>query len=232
MSDGEIKRIISELSDVTLESEDNLDALMHAMLELDEYKFNKILDHNIASKGFEATMDDIVYPMMEKLSMMWIAGSIKGVHENFVAEVIRRKTIVAIDQCTTVHNPDAIRFLIYLPENETHELSLLFLHFILKNSGINVINLGTEIPLIDVLEGQRICNANYIFTIFNDSFAETPLQPYLNELSKHIEDCTILISGYQTAIQNINEPYNVKILKSLSDVKTFVQKANPSVVTK
>ena len=232
MTDGDIKRIVSELSDVTLESEDNLDALMHAMLELDEFKFNKILDHNIESKGFEITMDEIVYPMMEKLSMMWIAGSIKGVHENFVANVIRRKTIVAIDQISSEYKANADRCLIYLPENETHELSLLFLHFLLKDAGINVINLGTGIPLIDVLEGQRISKANYVFTIFNDSFSDAPLQPYLNELSKHLEGSTILISGYQTAIQNINVPYNVKVLKSLNEVKTFVKATNPQVQVK
>lgn len=232
MTDGEIKKIISELSDVTLESEDNLDALMHAMLELDEFKFNKILNHNIASKGFEVTMDEIVYPMMEKLSMMWIAGSIKGVHENFVANVIRRKTIVAIDQSSTEYNAKAPRCLIYLPENETHELSLLFLHFLLKDAGINVINLGAGVPLIDVLEGQRISHAEFVFTIFNDSFSDTPLQPYLNELSKHLEDSTILISGYQTAIQNINVPYNVKVLKSLSEVRSFVKETNTKVSVK
>ena len=232
MSDGEIKRIVSELSDVALESEGNLDALMHAMLELDEFKFNKILDHKIASNGFETTMEDIVYPMLEKLSMMWIAGSIKGVHENFVANVIRRKTIVAIDQTSNGYNPTALKCIIYLPENETHELSLLFLHFLLKDAGINVINLGSGVPLIDVLEGQRICKAEYIFTIFNDSFTDDPLQPYLNELSKHLERCTILISGYQTAVQNINAPHNVKVLKSLSDVKTFVKETNPQVSVK
>ena len=232
MSDGEIKELISELSDVTLESEDKMDALMHAMLELDEFKFNKILDHNIASKGFESTMDDIVYPMMEKLSMMWIAGSIKGVHENFVANVIRRKTIVAIDQASAVQKADAPKCIIYLPENETHELSLLFLHFLLKDSGIKVINLGSGVPLIDVLEGQRISEAQFIFTIFNDSFSESPLQPYLDELSKHLEGCTILISGYQTAIQNIKEPYNIKVLKNLNEVKSFVKAANPKVSTK
>jgi DNA-binding transcriptional MerR regulator len=232
MSDGEIKRIVSELSDVALESEDNLDALMHAMLELDEFKFNKILDHNIDSNGFETTMDDIIYPLMEKLSMMWIAGSIKGVHENFVANVIRSKTIVAIDQTSNGYNPNALKFIIYLPENESHELSLLFLHFLLKDVGIKVINLGSGIPLIDVLEGQRICRADYVFTIFNDSFTDAPLQPYLNELSKHLEGCTILISGYQTAVQNINAPDNVKILKSLSDVKTFVKETNPQVSVK
>jgi len=232
MTDGEIKDLVAELSDVALDSEDNLDALMHAMLELDEFKFNKILDHNIASKGFEVTMDEIVYPMMEKLSMMWIAGSIKGVHETFVANLIRRKTIVAIDQCNTELKADAPKCLIYLPENETHELSLLFLHFLLKDAGIKVINLGAGIPLIDVLEGQRICEAKYVFTIFNDSFTESPLQPYLNELSKHLEGCTILISGYQTAVQNINVPYNAKVLKNLNEVKSFVQDTNPELSVK
>lgn len=232
MSDGEVKQLVSELSDVTLESEDNLDALMHAMLELDEFKFNKILDHNIESRGFEITMDEIVYPMMEKLSMMWIAGSIKGVHESFVANVIRRKTIVAIDHASPVHKENATRILIYLPENETHELSLLFLHFLLKDSGINVVNLGAGVPLIDVLEGHKICKADYVFTIFNDSFSESPLQPYLNELSKHLEGTTILISGYQTAMQNINVPYNVKVLQSLTDVKNFVKSNNPKVTAK
>jgi len=232
MTDGDIKKIVSELSEVSLESEDNLDALMHAMLELDEFKFNKILDHNIESKGFEITMDEIVYPMMEKLSMLWIAGAIKGVHENFVANVIRRKTIVAIDQSSTDYHADSTRCLIYLPENETHELSLLFLHFLLKDAGINVINLGSGVPMIDVLEGQKICKAEFIFTIFNDSFTDSPLQPYLNELSKHLKGCIILISGYQTAIQNINVPDNVKVLKSLSEVKTFVNSTNLHISVK
>jgi len=77
MTDSEMKTLVSQLSDVTIEKEDNLDSLMFAMLELDEYKFNKILDHNISSRGFEETMNEVVYPLMEKLSMMWVAGSIK-----------------------------------------------------------------------------------------------------------------------------------------------------------
>lgn len=232
MSDGEMKRLVSELSEVSIETEDYLDSLMFAMLELDEYKFNKILEHNINSKGFESTMNDIVYPLMEKLSMMWIAGSIKSVHENFVANVIRRKTIVAIDSKSKESHPEAKRFLIYLPEGESHELSLLFLHFLLKDIGLNVINLGSDIPLIDVLEGQKIFKANYIFTMFNDSFSQSPLQPYLNELSKRLPDTKILISGYQTAVQNIELPKNVSLLRSISDVKVFAEKANINAYAK
>ena len=232
MGEGEMKRLVSELSEVSIKTEDKLDSLMFAMLELDEYKFNKILEHNISSKGFEATMNDVVYPLMEKLSMMWIAGSIKSVHENFVANVIRRKTIVAIDNKSKECHPDAKRFLIYLPEGESHELSLLFLHFLLKDLGLNVINLGSDIPLVDVLEGQKIFKANYIFTLFNDSFSQSPLQPYLNELSRHLPNSKILISGYQTAIQNLELPENVSLLRSISDVKIFAEKASNNVLAK
>jgi len=221
MSEGEMKQLVSELSDVSITTEDNLDSLMFSMIELDEFKFNKILDHNISSKGFEDTMNDVVYPLMEKLSMMWIAGSIKGVHENFVSNIIRRKTVVAIDSRSRVNNPASDRFLIYLPENESHELSLLFLHFILKDKGLNVINLGTNVPMIDVLEGQKIFKADYIITLFNDSYASEPLQPYLTELSKHLKDCEIFISGYQTAIQNLELPQNITILNSISDIKLY-----------
>ena len=232
MTDSEMKRIVSDLSDVSIDTEDNLDSLMFAMLELDEYKFNKILDHNISSKGFEDTMNDVVYPLMEKLSMMWIAGSIKGVHENFVANIIKRKTIVAIDLKSKENAPKAKRFLIYLPKNESHELSLLFLHFLLKDMGLNVINLGSDVPLIDVLEGQKIFKADYVFTMFNDSFSQEPLQPYLNEISKHLSGCQILISGYQTAIQNIELPENMNMLRSISDVKTLAQKVNKEATVK
>ena len=231
MSDGEMKKLVGELSEVTIDTEDYLDSLMFAMLELDEYKFNKILDHNISSQGFESTMNEVVYPLMEKLSMMWIAGSIKSVHENFVANVIRRKTIVAIDNKSRESHPDAKRFLIYLPEGESHELSLLFLHFLLKDMEINVINLGSNIPLIDVLEGQRIFKPDYIFTMFNDSFSQSPLQPYLNELSRHLASSKILISGYQTAIQNIELPENVSLLRSIMDVKTFATDTGKNVLT-
>lgn len=109
---------------------------MLSMFELDETKFNIILDHQISSKGFENTMNDIVYPLLDKLSIMWIAGSVKGVHENFVSNIIRRKTIVEIDKLNKTEGIQGFRCLIYLAENESHELSLLFLQYILAKTGL------------------------------------------------------------------------------------------------
>jgi len=224
MSPEDIKKKVVELTEVGSMFEDQLDSLMLAMFELNELKFNIILDHQIESKGFEEAMNIVVYPLLDKLTMMWIAGAVKGVHENFVSNIIKRKTIVEIERLSKLNNVNHLKCLIYLPENESHELSLLFLHYILIKNNAKVINLGTGVSLIDVIEGRNIFKADLVFTMFNDSFAEAPLQPYINELSKNLKECRVLISGFQTVNQDITLPDNVEIVKSINAVKEYVQK--------
>ena len=222
MSSDQIRQKVANYTKVGAIFEDQLDALMMSMFELDETKFNIILDHQINSKGFEKTMNDIVYPLLDKLSIMWTAGSIKGVHETFVTNIIRKKTIVQIDSLGRQNGLSNVRCLIYLPENDTHELSLLFLEYLMLAMKIKVINLGMSVPLIDVLEGKNIFKAKYIFTIFNDSFTESPLQPYLNDLAKNSTDQEIIISGFQTTNQKITLPQNMRILHNIPQIKNFL----------
>lgn len=228
LSNEELKARVAEVVQVGSAFEDQLDSLMLAMFDLEEAKFTLILDHQIESKGFEETMEKIVYPLLDKLSMMWLAGSIKGVHENFVVNIIRKKTIVAIDKIKYKEVRQDNRFLIYLPENESHELSLLFLHYILASSGIKVLNLGTNVSIYDVLDAYQIFRPKYIFSLFNDSFAETPLQPYLDELIRNCPDSHLLISGFQTASQKILLPPKSKVLHSIDQVKDFIKSLRSS----
>ncbi len=222
MANAEIMQKVAELTDVGELFEDQIDSMMLSMFELDESKFNIILEHQIAAKGFEEAMNTIVYPLLDKLSVMWLAGSVKGVHENFVSNIIKRKTIIEIDRLLQSQPKTKLRALVYLPEQETHELSLLFLQFVLVSKGIKVINLGSNVPLIDVLEGKNIFYPDFIFAIFNDSFSESPLQPYINELGKNTKDTYVLISGFQTVSQQLTLPSNVKILNGIEQIKEFI----------
>lgn len=226
MPSDEIKQKVAKYTEVGSVFEDQLDSMMLAMFELDENKFNIILDHQISANGFEEAMNIVVYPLLDKLSMMWLAGSVKGVHENFVSNIIRRKTMVEIEKLSKPESKASLRCLIYLPEGESHELSLLFLHYILLKNNAKVINLGMGVPFIDILEGHNIFKPDFVFTIFNDSFSETPLQPYLNELAKNLKESKILISGYQTASQNLELAENVEVLNSIDHLKEYLQTQN------
>ncbi|NNF32885.1 MAG: MerR family transcriptional regulator [Saprospiraceae bacterium] len=216
MQPNEISSKVAEISEIDTQHEGQVDGLMLSMFELNETKFSKILNKHIESDGMEETMDKVIYPFLDRISSMWFTGSIKGVHESFVTHIIRRKLHVVIDQLKS--ESAGSKCIIYLPEGETQELSLLYLHFVLKHRGHDVINLGTNVAIIDVLEAQAILKAKCIFTFFNDSFTDMDLQPYLDNLSRHVTDCKICISGYQTVSQQLELKDNVVILNSINDL--------------
>ena len=223
MTAEEIKQKVADSCEVDVIFENQIDGLMLSMFELNEYKFMKLLNHHIREIGFENTMDEVIYPMLDKLSVMWIAGSVKGVHENFINNIIRRKLSVEIDKLEYDPNESATRFLIFLPEYEAHELSLLFVYYLLKKYGANILYLGTQVSLPDVKDAVEIFRPDYLFTLFNDSFSEAPLQPYINELSQLQHHGRVLVSGYQTVQQKLDLPGNVEIVYNLNDIKKYLE---------
>ena len=216
MASQEITSKVAEISEIDTQHEGQVDGLMLSMFELNEIKFSRILNKHIESDGMEQTMDKVIYPFLDRISSMWFTGSIKGVHESFVTHIIRRKLNVVIDQLQK--DPVGSKCIIYLPEGETQELSLLYLHYVLKLRGHDVVNLGTNVPIIDVLEAQAILQAKCVFTFFNDSFTDVDLQPYLDNLSRHLPECKICISGYQTITQQLDIKDNVLVLNSINDL--------------
>ena len=85
MTPEEIKQKIADSCEVDVIFENHIDGLMLSMFELNEYKFLKLLNHHIREIGFEKTMDDVIYPMLDKLSVMWFMkiSSITSSEGNF-----------------------------------------------------------------------------------------------------------------------------------------------------
>lgn len=222
LSESDITRLTAELSQVDVAFEDHIDALSMAMFELNEFKFNKILDHYIEQNGFGHTMEEVIYPFLEKLSMMWMAGSIKSAHESFITYFVRRKCIAAIDGIKHSHYDQGPSFVIYLAEKETHELSLLYIHYLLKKQGVEVINLGLSVPLIDVVDTCNIKKPDYIFTMINDTHSDGTLQSYVDDLLKYSNNSKVVLSGYQTVANRIETHDRLLSLNSIEEIKLLI----------
>merc|ERR1712159_239380 len=102
------------------------------MVDLDEERFEKIISSNILKLGFEKTMLNIIYPFLSKIGILWQTGSINPGQEHFISNLIRQKLIVAIDGQYVSRGGGAKKFLLYLPEGELHELSLLFSNYLIR----------------------------------------------------------------------------------------------------
>ena len=221
MERAEIHRKVAEITDVDESFEGQLDSLTISLLELDEVKFIKLLSKNIEQRGCIETMLEVIYPLLDKLAMMWLSGSIKNIHERFVSHLITRKCNVEIDKQEITRNES---FLIYLPEGETNELSLLFLHYLIRDSGFNVINAGPDVSIYDLIEVVDIRPADYIYTIINDSLTEEQYQRYSSRLCKEFENSHIIFSGLrpQSAQLDPSLEKRITVLKSSEDTIRYL----------
>jgi len=224
MGREEILRKVAEISDFDDGLTDRVDCLTMSLLELNEYKFNRIIEANIKQLGFDRSMEEVIFPLLDKLGQLWMSGCIKPVHEIFVSEIIKRKITKAIDDIPINTDINVPSFLIFLPKDENSDLSLLYLHLILKREGLRVTNLGKGITKEMIIETCSIIHPNYVVLFANESFGDGRLAPYLNDLCKNINGTNVLLTGYQPIQQNIKSTRKVKVLSSLEQILEYCSK--------
>lgn len=222
MNDQELAEKVAAISEINFEDGTQLDALTISMIEMDEGKFDRIVNTNIEQIGFERTMMEVIYPFLDKLSLLWLTGSINPVQENFISYLIRQKIISAINDTPLNSGERSKKIMLYLPEGERQELSLLFMHYLLKSRKKHVIYLGQDISLPDLLDANRIHQADYIFTMITETFAQEPVQDYVDRLAEAFPQTHILLSGYQVVAQEVDPPEHMTILKSLDQMLKFI----------
>lgn len=223
MSRQAVAEKVASIAEINFENSTQLDALTLSMIEMDEQKFDRIVSMNIQQLGFERTMLEVIYPFLDKLGVLWLTGSINPVQENFISYLIRQKIIVAIDQEPIPQGKQVKKFIIYLPEGEKQELTLLFMHYILKSRRNQVLYLGQDISVADLRDACKVHKPDFIFTMISETFAKEPVQKYVDKLAETFPECQVLLSGYQVVAQKVTAPQNVRVLRSLDHTLEFLE---------
>lgn len=225
MASHEIREEVMKLTERTLTHDDQIHALTICMIEMDEERFDKILSTNIIKLGFEQTMMNIIYPFMSKIGVLWQTGAINPAQEHFISNLVRQKLIVAIDG--QLSKGGGKKFLLFLPEGELHETSMLFASYLIKNKGHKVIYLGQSTPYEDLLSVFNLHHPEFLLTVITTSPSSEFVQEYLNSLSTSFPNAQILVTGYQVIGQDLIFPANVRLLNYIRDIKDFLEDLKP-----
>ncbi len=205
------------------DNESQIEALVVAMIELDDKKFEKVILDSTIKRGFEETIIQVIYPFFERTGLLWQTGSVNAAQEHFVSNLLRQKLIVAIDGQMAGRNPNAKRFMLFLPENEYNELSLLFFSYLLRKHGHKTLYLGQSISLEDLFEVGEIKKPEFLITGFTKPWRDNGLELYLWDLSKRFSDATIFISGSQCCSLDKELPSNVIKLNDTAELKKILE---------
>ena len=203
MSEDDIHVKILGINNSEAQQERVINELIQKMIDLELISFELIIDEHIRVKGIEKTIHKIIFPFMERIGVLWVTGHINPAQEHLVSNIIRQKLIVGTQAISNLI-PTKKTALLFLPEGEFHELGILFIQYLLKNRGIGVLYLGTNIPLEDVDS-----------TLFN-------FDRFIQQAQKRFNFTPLIISGRLASIYDKSIPPHVHLKKSLQEVTAFI----------
>ncbi len=159
----------------------SINSLKLAMVNFDVGMFDskyKILFENY---GFEFVFFKIFVPLMTELGILWQTGAICPSHEHFITSLIKQKIHVQTEkfQNKFIADESLPKFVLFLPDNEIHELSILFLNYLILSKGYQTIFLGQSIPLKSLKTLLSKNNPLHFVTYIT-------VQPSKNDLSKFV----------------------------------------------
>ncbi len=194
-SDAEINEKVLYLTKHPTQDEAQIKALILAMINLDESGFLNILSKTIMTRGFENAFLKLVFPFLNRIGVLWQTDAINPGQEHFVANLIRQKIIAEIDAQYPRKHPDSKRFILFLPEGELHELGLLFLAFLVRDRGHELLYMGQLTPLSSVVESERIWPADIVVTYLVSSMSGINPLSYAETIRQALPEKTILLAG-------------------------------------
>ena len=213
LSEKELAEKVIELTQTANNSSNEIDTLVIAMMEMNEDKFERALSRAIFKFGFTKTFTDIIHPFFDKVGTLWQIGTISPAQEHFISSLIRQKLIVAIDSLDVTITESSKTFLLFLHEEEMHELGLLFFYYIIKKAGHRVIYVGTQVPVNDLELVNTQNHIDFGLTAFTAPIDDHRLNAYLKKLVGIFKGKTIFVTGLEKS-ENIEVPQGIRSLRN------------------
>ncbi len=210
----ELSRKVLEIAMISNSHDNQIENLVVAMIEMDESKFEKIINQSIIKDGFENTIYRLLHPFFEWIGILWQAGSINPAHEHFITNLVRQKIYVAIDNIPVSSGNDTKKFLLFLPEWDLHDMGLLVYDYLIRSRGFKVIYLGAAVPEDDIYAVSDFLIPDFFLVSFTNAAEKEKIEGYIQRLAARYPEKTIFITGHQVSGLVCSLPSNIAIINS------------------
>lgn len=155
-----------------------------AMMNFDQVLFIKTYDKLLSEKSFREVFFDIFIPFIQEVGYLWQTNTISIAHEHFISYLIKQKLLINTEklqiQEPTKH--DKV-FVLYLPDNEIHELGLMYLNYEIQFNGYKTIYLGESVPIGSLRDVKKYFD-NIIYVCY---MTVEPNKSVVNDYIKEIK---------------------------------------------
>jgi DNA-binding transcriptional MerR regulator len=185
LTEDEIPKLVREIASENDSDSHAINALKLAMLNFDQILFYNTYESLLKEKSFRNIFYDVFIPMLTNIGMLWQTDTITPAHEHFITTLIRQKIIANTERIQSQQiNNSTKTFVLYLPDNEIHELGLMFINYEIVSNGYHSIFLGPSVPLESLSDIQNY----YDEIIFVSYFSVKPEKEYIHDYINTFND--------------------------------------------
>jgi len=221
LDENEIPILVRDIALKYSSEQISINALKLAMVNFDTVLFDVTFEELKKQYDFGFIFINIFMPLMRELGILWQTGAISPSHEHFITNLVKQKihtqTELAQRDQTTQQN-DKI-FVLYLPENEIHELGILFLNYHILSKGYKTIFLGQSLPTESLETLFTFSTGLNFVTYLTVEPNKNEIMDYLSEFHQRIlkeSDSKLLIFGpLQVEIDLSKMPDKIELFRSI-----------------
>ena len=193
-----------------------------AMINFDQRLFTKTFNDLLEQFSFGEVFKNVFVPLMNEMGVLWQTNSISPSHEHFITSLVKQKIHAMCEdlQQKSTRRTDR-RFVLFLPDNEIHELGLLYLQYEVLNNGFQCVFLGQSVPIVSLSNLVDIGEPITFISYFTIEPAQDKIDSYLNTFSTEIIeniDSELWILGYQVQYISNKMPQKMRKFRSIDDV--------------
>jgi hypothetical protein len=202
---------------------------MEASIDFDEERFENILRTAENALGYEALVLKVLFPLLNKIGMLWLTGRVIPAHEHFASSFITNQMIVAIDKLPLPAADNSRKVLLFAPKNEFHEIPLLFMWYLLRKNNVPVVYLGVNTSTEIILQYTSRQTVSELYCYVMTNLVNCNIDKFVGELSAKLPDKSIYFGGSQTC--KLSRHFdNVKVLKTAEEIMGFIASRQPEAI--
>mgnify|MGYP001821069775 FL=1 len=191
--------------------------LLDAVEACDLIRLEELLQRQLALKGLEACVTEVISPLMEWIGDLWAADRMEIYEEHLLTRQVYRFLDLVISRTSLPSRNNPV-ILATLP-GEQHGIGLLMTEAMLLTRGIPSLNLGTQIPIPQIALVAEKAGARAIGLSFSASFPVRKIRPLLRELLEATPESLELLVGGAGTLQMKRAPERTRLIRSFEELQ-------------
>lgn len=221
LSDDDIILKSRELAFNVAINDEAINSFKLSMFQFDKILFNNTYNKLLHKKTFREIFKDVFIPFLDHIGLLWQTDTLLPAHEHFISNLITQKIQINTEKLQYNINDTNKTYVLFLPENEIHEIGLLYLNYELVLRGHHTIYLGQSLPLNNLnyfLESEReIC--------FITSLTVKPYDDKIEDYFKEIDEVMystknkfIAVGRKVEKVSHLELNSNISLYNTISDL--------------